>query len=46
MIVLNGARCQLDDVSVCCEVSVELMQACELHWIFDEAPLWYFFSLR
>ena len=25
------ARCQLDDASVCCEVSVGLVQGCEWH---------------
>ena len=37
-IVLAGAMCQLDDVSVCCEVSVGLVQGCEWLWqIFGEA---------
>jgi len=34
-------------VSVCCEVSVGLVQGCEWHWrIFVDAPVWYFFSLN
>jgi len=28
-IILIGARCQLDDVSACCEVSVGPVQGCE-----------------
>jgi len=38
-IVLVDAGFQLDDVSVCCVVSVKLVQGCEWHWqIFGEAP--------
>ena len=38
-IVLTGTRCQLDDVSVCCEESVGMVQGCEWHWrILGEAP--------
>jgi len=38
-IVLISARCQLDDVSVCCGIGVGLVQGCDCHWwIFGEAP--------
>jgi len=34
-----GVGSQLDGVSVCCKVGVELVQRCEWHWqIFGEAP--------
>ena len=39
MIVLIGAGFQLDNVSLCCELSVGLVQGCEWHWwILGEAP--------
>ena len=39
LIVLIDTRCQLDDVSIYCKVSVGLVQGCEWHWrIFGEAP--------
>jgi len=38
MIIIT-ARCQLDDMSVCYEVNVGLVQWCEWHWwIFGETP--------
>jgi len=39
-IVLIGARCQLDEVSVCCDVSVGLVQGCEWHWRISGRPLY------
>ena len=39
------ARCQSHNMSVCCEVSVGLLQGCEWHWrIFGQPRMVLFFS--
>ena len=41
VIILTDAGCQLDiDVSVCCEVSVGLVQGCEWHWQISPKTLY------